>query len=82
MPPVAQERGNKMSMWGDNPEWFDEWAVEWLIGAGMDEEAAYSLSDPWEFINKHYPDQYLGLAKDAEVGFYESSPAGGREKGR
>ena len=58
-----------MSIWGDNPEWFDEWAEKWLLGQGVTEEDMDVF--PWQQIERDYPKQYPDLCAEAELAFCE-----------
>jgi len=57
-----------MSIWSHNPEWFDEWALEYLEDIGINTE---DIDNPWDYIDKNYRDKYLQLARTAEEVFID-----------
>jgi len=61
-----------MSVWSDSPEWFGEWATNWLIQkCGMPEDKAYEIDSPWGEIERLMPYTWHLIATEAEIAYFE-----------
>ena len=60
-----------MSIWADNPEWFDAWAIVYLVHRlGMDIKKAEVIESPWEEIRRLMPYTWGEVANSALQDFY------------